>query len=68
MLPATLSLFLAALPTGQTPDFAREVRPILAEHCYAWHGPDGAARKGGLRLDDPEGASPRRDAGYRSGS
>lgn len=55
MLPATLSLFLAALPTGQTPDFAREVRPILAEHCYACHGPDGAARKGGLRLDDPEG-------------
>ena len=35
MLPATLSLFLAALPTGQTPDFAREVRPLLAEHCVA---------------------------------
>ncbi len=34
-----------------TVDFGRDVRPLLAEHCYACHGPDEAARKGGLRLD-----------------
>jgi hypothetical protein len=30
-------------------DFARDVRPILAAHCYECHGPD--KQKGGLRLD-----------------
>lgn len=34
-----------------TVDFGRDVRPLLAEHCYACHGPDEAARKGDLRLD-----------------
>ena len=32
-------------------DFNREVRPILAAHCYACHGPDEKARKAKLRLD-----------------
>jgi hypothetical protein len=27
------------------------VRPILADNCFACHGPDSAARKAGLRLD-----------------
>jgi hypothetical protein len=31
--------------------YSRDVRPILAEHCFACHGPDGAARKARLRLD-----------------
>ncbi|HSI35131.1 MAG TPA: DUF1549 domain-containing protein, partial [Tepidisphaeraceae bacterium] len=30
-------------------DFDRDVRPILAQHCYECHGPDKS--KGGLRLD-----------------
>jgi hypothetical protein len=37
-------------------DFARDVRPILSDHCFACHGPDGAKRKGGLRLDQKESA------------
>jgi hypothetical protein len=37
-------------------DFARDVRPVLSEHCFACHGPDGAKRKGGLRLDQKESA------------
>lgn len=38
------------------PDFLREVRPILAGHCFQCHGPDENARKAGLRLDDRDAA------------
>ena len=31
--------------------YLKEVRPILAQHCFQCHGPDEAARKGKLRLD-----------------
>src|SRR5437763_4332875 len=31
--------------------YNRDVRPILADNCFACHGPDSAARKAGLRLD-----------------
>jgi Protein of unknown function (DUF1553)/Protein of unknown function (DUF1549)/Planctomycete cytochrome C len=35
----------------RTVSFLREVRPILAQHCFGCHGPDEAMRKGKLRLD-----------------
>jgi hypothetical protein len=36
--------------------YNRDVRPILAENCFACHGPDSAARKADLRLDKREAA------------
>ena len=59
---AALALLPLAAPAapgdGDLPpvDFARDVLPILSDRCYACHGPDGAGRKAGLRLDLKEHA------------
>src|SRR5882762_1639199 len=45
---AVVPFALTAAP-GEKVDFAREVRPLFAEHCIKCHGPE--KQKGGLRLD-----------------
>ncbi|MCH2026290.1 MAG: hypothetical protein MK172_11160, partial [Verrucomicrobiales bacterium] len=39
---------------GSAISFNDQIRPILADRCFACHGPDSAARKAGLRLDREE--------------
>jgi hypothetical protein len=51
-------------PTAAAPvSFYREVRPILAEHCFPCHGADSASRQAGLRLDSAAEAFATRPTG-----
>ena len=43
--------------------YNRDVRPILSENCFSCHGPDSAARKAGLRLDNFAGATNQLESG-----
>ncbi len=70
-----LVVFVAVLVVAQTPpalhaagaappiDFNRQIQPILAEHCFACHGPDAKQRKAKLRLDVKDGAVEKRKDG-----
>jgi hypothetical protein len=59
----------APAPTAKraTIDYSRDVRPILAQHCFACHGADKEALKktGNMRLDTFAGATADR-GGYKA--
>src|SRR4051812_1453255 len=61
-----LVLASAGIVHGEAPraiEFNRDVRPILADHCFACHGPDARQRKADLRLDIPDAVNPQREGG-----
>jgi hypothetical protein len=53
---ALIAVPAAAFAAPGKLEYNRDVRPILAENCFACHGPDSAARKADLRLDIREEA------------
>ena len=55
LIVATANAQTTASETGLV-DFNREIRPILADHCFQCHGPDSASREAGLRLDNQSDA------------
>ena len=64
-ITAPLLCVLAAtrLFADDAPDFSRDVRPILSQHCFKCHGPDDKTRKGGLRLDLRDSATKEAKSG-----
>ncbi|MEN9556009.1 MAG: hypothetical protein RLZZ232_2295, partial [Planctomycetota bacterium] len=51
-----LLLGLTAPGLADQVEYNRDIRPILAEHCFSCHGPDSASRKADLRLDQRDAA------------
>src|SRR5688572_13212588 len=53
----------AAAPATGKLSYNQHIQPILAENCFACHGPDSSTRKAKLRLDRAEFATARRGDG-----
>ena len=56
VIPAFFVVSATSEAAEPTISYAFDVRPILSDKCFACHGPDGAKRDSGLRLDTAEGA------------
>lgn len=55
-----LLIIAVPLPSGahETIEYQRHIKPLLARHCYACHGPDREGQENDLRLDRRDDAVP----------
>jgi len=65
ILNSSVSIGQLAL-TNDKIDFNRDVRPILADKCFACHGADPKHVEAGLRLDQSDSAIAKLDSGNRA--
>src|SRR5688572_27343520 len=66
VLPVCLALLGPSSLFAQDPGvdfFERQVRPVLAEHCYSCHSTSAQKKKGGLLLDARDGLRKGGDSG-----
>ncbi|OYW15699.1 MAG: hypothetical protein B7Z55_14835, partial [Planctomycetales bacterium 12-60-4] len=53
---AMMGLLSASAAAAEPLGYNRDIRPILVDTCFSCHGPDSAARKADLRLDQRDAA------------
>jgi len=61
LLVGNASMLQAQQASNEAVDFVQDVKPILAKHCYACHGPDES--EGGLNLSTKRTAFAETDSG-----
>src|SRR5437016_9442959 len=62
-----MAVMIAAVFTASAapaPDFSRDVRPLLEQHCFKCHGPE--KQKGGVRFDTKDGAFQTGESGEKA--
>lgn len=55
VLPVIVAALAWQLAADDTVSYNRDIRPLLADRCFACHGPDEAKREAKLRLDVASG-------------
>ena len=61
IMPAALTLLCGLATAAEPVQFNRDIRPILADRCFACHGPDKDQLQAELRLDLADSATADRD-------